>query len=128
MTAGQPKPPADLRAEGRRLWRAIVADAAGQGLEFDARELAWLRTAGKLADRAAQLEDALADAALIVKGHAQQPVSNPLLAEWRMLNQLLAQTLARLRVDLVETASGGVVSNNRHRTAALARGYPTGRG
>jgi hypothetical protein len=128
MTARQPKPAAGLGAEGRRLHRAIVADAAGQGLEFDARELAWLRTAGKLADRIAQLESALDDAPLIVKGHAQQPVANPLLAEWRMLNQLLAQTLARLRVDLVETASGGVVSNNRHRTAALARWYPTGRG
>jgi hypothetical protein len=41
--------------------------------------------------------------------------------------QLLAQTLARLRVDLVETATGGVVPGNRHRTAALARWYPQGR-
>jgi hypothetical protein len=127
MNVKQPRPPADLAAEGKKLWRAIVADAAGQGLEFDARELAWLRTAGKLADRIAQLEVALNDAPLIVKGHAQQPVAQPLLAEWRMTCQLLAQTLARLRVDVVETATGGTVTNNRHRAAALARWYPAGR-
>jgi hypothetical protein len=90
-------------------------------LELDARELAWLRMAGKLADRAAELEAALAGAELIVKGHAGQPVSNPLLAEWRMLNQLLAQTLSRLRVDVVDAKADGSVVGNRYRTAALAR-------
>jgi hypothetical protein len=104
MTANQPKPPPDLAAEGKRLWRAIVADAAGQGLELDARELAWLRTAGKLADRVAALEAELVGADIVV-GHAGQPVANPLLAEIRMHSALLAQTLARLRVDLVETAT-----------------------
>jgi hypothetical protein len=121
MTAKQPKPPADLSSEGRRLWRAIVADAAGQGLEFDQREIAWLRMAGQLADRAAELAAAQAEQPLIVRGHAQQPVASPLLAEWRMTCQLLAQTLARLRVDVVETATSGTVAGNRYRDAALAR-------
>jgi hypothetical protein len=38
-----------------------------------------------------------------------------------MMNQLLAQTLARLRVDVVDTNADGSVVANRYRTAALAR-------
>jgi hypothetical protein len=78
-----------------------------QGLELDARELTWLRNAGKLADRIGALEAELASAEMIVKGHAGQPVANPLLAEVRQHQALLAQTLARLRLDVVETAAGG---------------------
>jgi hypothetical protein len=50
-TAKQPKPPAELGAEGKRLWRTIVADAAAQQLELEARELEWLKQAGRIADR-----------------------------------------------------------------------------
>jgi hypothetical protein len=59
-------------------------------------------------------------------GHAKQPVSHPLLTEIRQYYGLLAQTLGRIRVDLVDTGSGELVSGSRHGTAALARWYPEG--
>jgi hypothetical protein len=59
-----------------------------------------------LADRIGALEAELASAQMIVKGHAGQPAANPLLAEVRQHQPLLAQTLARLRLDVVETAAG----------------------
>ena len=122
------RPPADLGDEGRRLWREILKDADDQGLTLDARELVWLRSAGKLTDRIADLELAMANQPLVVPGHAKQPVSHPLLTEIRQYYGLLAQTLGRIRVDLVDTGSGELVPGSRHRTAALARWYPTGRG
>ena len=69
----QPAPPRGLAARGRKLWKAIVSDAAGQGLSFDSRELVWLEEAATLADRIAAVEKALAGADLIVPGHARQP-------------------------------------------------------
>ena len=78
----------------------------------------------KLADRIAALEAAIEDQALVVPGHAKQPVSHPLLAEIRQYQTLLAQTLARLRLDVVETAARGAVVGNRQRAAALSRWYP----
>jgi hypothetical protein len=89
---------------------------------LDARELTWLRHAGKLADRVAELEAAMAGEALIVEGHAKQPVVNPLLGEIRQNQALLAQTLGRLRLDVVEASPGQVVTGgNRYRSAALSR-------
>ena len=124
----EPRPPTDLGAAGKRLWRDVIRDAAGQGVCLDARELVWLRSAGKLSDRIAQLESAMSDEPLVVPGHAKQPVSHPLLTEIRAYYALLAQTLGRIRVDLVESGAGDVVPGNRFRTAALSRWYPTGRG
>ena len=124
----EPKPPADLGSAGKRLWRDVIRDAAGQGVSLDARELVWLRSAGKLTDRIGELESAMADQPLVVPGHAKQPTSHPLLTEIRMYYALLAQTLGRIRVDLVDSGSGGLVLGNRYRTAALARHYPAGRG
>jgi hypothetical protein len=124
--ADEPKSPADLGTEGKKIWRSIARDVAEQGLALDARELVWLRSAGKIADRIALLEAEIDGADMIVPGYNGQPTANPLLAEIRLHSQLLAQTLARLRVDAVETASGQMVAGNRHRTAALSRWYPNG--
>jgi hypothetical protein len=84
MQVRKPKAPADLGDEGRKLWRQIVADAAGQGVELDSRELVWLRQAGKLADTIARMEAEVIDAPTIVPGYNKQPVANPLLSEIRM--------------------------------------------
>jgi hypothetical protein len=103
MTAvKQPRPPSELGAAGRQLWRAIVADAAGQGLELDARDAEWLKQAGRIADRIAEMEAALVGAEPAVAGHAKQPVAHPLFAEVRMHRQLLSQVLARLKTDVPE--------------------------
>ncbi|CCK58008.1 Protein of unknown function [Mycobacterium canettii CIPT 140070010] len=64
MPAEQSKPsaPRGLGPRGRKLWRAIICDAAGQDISLDSRELVWLEEAGRLADRIEQLEVALSDA------------------------------------------------------------------
>jgi hypothetical protein len=104
-----------------------VKDAAGQGFSLDSRELVWLRTAGKLTDRIAELEEAMLEEPLVVPGHAKQPVSHPLLTETRQHYALLAQTLGRIRVDAAEGAGGEAVPGSRQRSAALTRWYPVGR-
>jgi hypothetical protein len=53
------------------------------------------------------VERELEGADVIVPGHAGQPVANPLLGELRQHQALLAQTIARIRVDVVHAASGG---------------------
>src|SRR5258705_10340721 len=115
------KPPADLGSAGKRLWRDVIRDAAGQGVSLDARELVWLRSAGKLTARIVELESAMADQPLVVPGQAKPPVSHPLLTEIRQDYGLLAQTLGGIRADLVASGSGELALGNRQLAAALAR-------
>jgi hypothetical protein len=124
----EPKPPADLGAEGRRLWRDIIRDAAGQGVELTGQELVYLRHAGRLADTIARMEADVADAPTIVNGYNKQPVANPLLSEIRMHRQLLAQTVARVKTDLPDASSApvGTGTSNRFRAAAITRWHGGG--
>ena len=102
------------------MWRAIITDLRGQQLTPDGRELEWLRSAARMADRCAEMEAALAEQELIVPDYNRQPTANPLIGEIQMHNQLISQTLNRIRTDVPE--SGGItVSGNRYRAAALAR-------
>lgn len=72
------KPPAGLRARGRRLWTDTVS-------AFDLRpdELALLLELARTVDQLDVLEAALADAPLVTEGSAGQARANPLLAEIR---------------------------------------------
>lgn len=117
----QPAPPKGLASSGRRLWRRIVSDCAGQGLSLDSRVLIWLEQAARLADRVVELEDRLAGNDFVVRGHAGQPVANGLLAESRQTRMLLAQMIARIRVDAPVDAAGVPTGVNQHRAAANAR-------
>lgn len=102
--------PKGLGAEGRRCWRAVVADLKSQGLAMDSREAFWLENAAKLADRIAELEGELAGSSFVVPGHAKQDVAHPLIREIRVHRALLATTLARIRTDLpAESSSSGSV-------------------
>jgi hypothetical protein len=117
----QPAPLKGLAASGRKLWKSIVSDCAGQGLSLDSRELIWLEQAARLADRIVELEDRLAGDHFVVRGHAGQPVANGLLAEARQTRMLLAQMIARIRVDAPVEATGVPAGVNQHRRAANAR-------
>lgn len=129
MQAKQPKPPPELGGEGGRLWRQIVADAAGQGVELTAAELAFLRQAGKLADTIALMDAALVGAELVVPGYLNKgSVINPVVSELRMHRQLLAQTVARINLDVPEASgvTGRVGTSNRFRAAAMTRWHRDG--
>jgi hypothetical protein len=120
----EPKPLADLGAEGRKLWRQIVADAASQNVELTAQELVYLRHAGELADTIARMKADVADAPTTVAGYNNRGnVINPLLPEIRMHTQLLGQMLARVKTDMPEAPGipAGTGTSNRFRAAALSR-------
>jgi hypothetical protein len=120
----EPKPPADLGVQGRKLFRRIVADAAGQGVELTAQELTYLTEAGKLADTIARLEAGLDGAALILPGYMNKgSIINPAVSELRMHRELLTRVLMKVKTDLPD-ATGIPLStgtSNRFRAAARAR-------
>jgi hypothetical protein len=125
---GELKPAVSLGVSGRRLWRTVVREAATEGLEVDSREQFWLCSACKLADQLAVLEAEMANQPLLVKGSMGQPVPNGLLAEIRSHHHLIAQLLARLKVDVPEQSGLlGIVGANPARRAADARWRPGGR-
>ena len=116
------KTPTELGTAGRRLWRQVVREAVDEGLELDSREQFWLYSAAKLADRVTQLEAAMAEEPLMVKGSMGQPVPNGLLNEIRAHHQLISQTLARIDTQPKEPAGVlGIVGGNRQRAAANLR-------
>jgi hypothetical protein len=80
----------------------------------------------RLADTIALMEAALEGAELIVPGYNKQPVSNPLLSELRMHRQLLAQTVARVDLNVPKEAPVVGAGGNRFRSAALSRWHGSG--
>jgi len=104
MEMKQPKPPAELGIEGRKLWRQIAADATDQGIELTSQELVWLRQAGKLADTIALMEGALEGAELVVPGYLNKgSVINPLLSDVMKERGLRSSCPSRARMLAVFT-------------------------
>jgi hypothetical protein len=89
--------------EGRELVARIVADMAAHGLEPDAREIELLSLAEGLADRLAELEEAVEVEGLSVTLLSGRVVMNPAVAESRMTRTALATVLGR--VSMVEGAA-----------------------
>lgn len=85
--------PAGMGSEGKRLWRKITAVF---DLENDPDKAEILAQACRTADVIAELDEAAAEAPLLVKGSMGQPVISPFIAEVRVQRALLAQLLARL--------------------------------
>jgi hypothetical protein len=115
--AREHKPPAALGVEGKRLWRAVARAVAEDGCKLTVQELEWLRTACRLGDRAAQLDKAIDEQDLLVKGYNGQPVLNSIWGEWRLLCQLQAQTLARLKLQVDDAGAVGPVFRINHQRA-----------
>jgi P27 family predicted phage terminase small subunit len=116
------KPPSGLRADGRRLWRSVVRELAGEGLVLDSREAQWLLSACELTDQLAVIKAAMAGEPLMVRGSQGQQVANPLLNEIRQHHLLISQTLARLKKPDEPAGVLGVVgATNRARGAANRR-------
>ncbi|BDY27533.1 hypothetical protein [Mycolicibacterium mageritense] len=89
--------PAGLGKAGRKLWREITSEFDIER-DPDRREL--LFQAAKTADQIAELDEAAAEAPLIVKGSTGQPVISPFISEGRMQRGLLAQLMARMNFEV----------------------------
>ncbi len=103
MTTGKtvPRPPADLKKEGRKLWREILTD-----LDLDGHEMALLRGACRTTDRLEAIAAELEAAPLTVTNFKGDEVPHPLLVEQRQQLQSLARTLSSLRLPNGLTEDG----------------------
>lgn len=88
--------PAGLQKPGKALWRKITAVF---DVESDPDKQELLFQACRTADIVAELDDAAAEAPLLVKGSMGQPAISPLIAEARVQRALLAQLLSRMNFE-----------------------------
>jgi len=119
--------PSGLSAAGKKLWKKAVREVADAGLILTVNEEEWLASACKLTDQLEVLQAAMAEQPLWVRGSQGQPVPNGMLAEIRSHHHLIAQLLARIKLDLSD-ADAGSDSNlirinrpNPQRAGALKR-------
>lgn len=88
------------------------------GWQFDARDLALLATAEKIAARIDELEAELRQTGLTVTGSQGQPRLSPLVPEIRLQQSALARVLEAVHVP---AEPGEVRKSSRHQRAARAR-------
>lgn len=114
----QPRPPAKFGASGRRLWRTVV-----ERYELRPDEARLLGDACREADIIERLEEALADAPLIVKGSMGQLVASPLVSEVRQHRAVLAGLLKALKLPdpPAEAERRQTAVSEQARAAARAR-------
>ena len=93
MSARTPKAPVRLKAGGQRLWSEVAG-------AFDLRpdELRLLGDACQTIDLVDRLEDAVAEAPLVVDGSRGQEAPHPLIAELRAHRIVLARLLKQLNL------------------------------
>lgn len=91
--------PAGLQNPGKALWRKVTGEFE---LENDPDKAELLFQACKVVDQIAELDEAAAEAPLLVKGSMGQPVISPFIAEARVQRALLGQLLARLNFEAAD--------------------------
>ncbi len=104
-----PRPPKDLAARGRALWRHAVTT-------FDPTpaDLVLLLELARTVDLCERVAAELASQPLMIAGSRGQLRPNPLLGELRQLRDLQARLAARLGMD---DDDGATSSSNRFRFA-----------
>jgi hypothetical protein len=112
-----PKPPAGLKAPGKALWTSIVSDVPAD-LELDARDLAVLGEACRLADTAAALQRAIDRDGVVAKGAKGQPRLNGAVTALTTARRSIPALLAQ--VDM----GGGGVTPAQQRASQAARSRP----
>lgn len=112
------KPPADLQAAGKKLWKDATSD-----FDLNPSELALLREASRTLDELEVLRAAVLDSDLITKGSTGQPVVNKLFEEVRKHRDSLNKTLIALALPMgdEDEAKPPTVKQLRAKKAADAR-------
>lgn len=95
-----PKPPADLKASGRKLWRSVLG-----GFDLDEHELTLLREASRTADLLDDLQAQLA-ADGVMSSSSQGVRIHPAAVELRQQRIAFARLLTALRVPSGEESEG----------------------
>lgn len=88
--------PDNLGPAGASLWESMLEVYE---FEHEPNTAAILERACRTADTIAKLEEAAADAPLVVKGSTGQPVANPLISEARAQTNTLNQLLKSLNLE-----------------------------
>lgn len=109
----KPKPPADLAAPGRTLWRDTVAV-----YDLSPPELRLLGEASRATDELARLRAVLLDVDVVVCGSTGQPRPHPVFDEVRRHRESLAKLIAALDLP---ADSEPVTTSDKARQAARAR-------
>jgi phage terminase small subunit len=112
--------PNELGNPGRKLWTEIVGDMPPD-IEFDARELATLRTACRQADLIVQLETALKKDGVMIAGAKGQRRLNAAVTELRQCRIALVRILGDLGMPDEVTQIPETALARRNRRAANAR-------
>lgn len=112
------KPPPDLQAAGRKLWKDATSE-----FDLNPSELALLREAARTLDELEILRAAVLDSDLISRGSTGQPVVNRLFEEVRKHRDSLNKTLLALALPMgdEDEAKPPTVKQLRAKKAADAR-------
>ena len=89
----KPKPPTDLKAPGKALWKSVNED-----YELGSHELALLREACRATDELDILRTALLDSEVVAVGSTGQPVVNKIFEEIRRHRDSLTKTIAAMNL------------------------------
>jgi hypothetical protein len=112
-----PKPPKELQAAGRPLWRAIIADVAA-GWRLDARDLALLRRASVIQDWIVALDAVVAADGVMTSGSRGQARVHPAVQEMRGLAAVQKSLLGAIELEDPAAALSLARSRTATRTAA----------
>ena len=110
------KPPADLRAQGKKLWNAVHED-----YELGSHEIALLREACRATDELDILRTALLDSEVVAVGSTGQPVVNKIFEEIRRHRDSLAKTITAMNLPADdEEETEGQAARSRSEQASKA--------
>jgi hypothetical protein len=114
-------PPRDFLDAGAALWIAVLADIEPDW-ELDAREVALLVQACRIADQLAELDAAVAVDGATVRGSRGQTVIHPGVSEGRALRPAQLRLLGAVELcDPASAIKASTPAQARARAAAQAR-------
>jgi hypothetical protein len=108
----EPRPPKDLKAAGRRVWRQTLA-AVEPGWTLDERDLVVLCEAGRQADLIDRLERQLEADGLMVEGAKGQPRLHAAVTALIAARALLARLLVQVEVRPPAAQTGKLSGRQR---------------
>lgn len=110
------KAPSGLGPAGRAYYEAIVKE-----IDLAPERARLLRDAAQTIDTIERLQEAIAEAPLIMKGGAGGQIANPLIVEVRQQRALLSRLTAALMIPEAPDASGVPSRSEQAKRAALVR-------